>query len=184
MIANDYAAEAARRLGSRCPEPVECALLVHRGPETGGRGLSRLFGKKTVASSLRTNNLLVLTPSHVRLYALGGRSGLVPKDELGAWPRTELEITSRTEERHTDFLHTGSSMDQEVHCLHLTGPDLDLTVDVMANAGLDTGDADLLDPAALAAEFDPGRREVMAGLQAIGAETTRSVQALVAATGG
>lgn len=186
MIGNEYAEMATRRLGARCPEVVEAALLVHRGPATGGGGLGRLFGRKTVASRLRTSNLLVLTPTSVRLYSLGGRTGMDPKDELAGWPRGSIAITSSVEDLHTYFASSGTSLDQKVHRLRLTGADLDLQVDVMANAGLDDDDlymldAEALDPASGAAETDPDVREGMAGLQELSAETDAAVAAFVAA---
>src|SRR5690606_23241367 len=146
-------------LGDACPEPIEAAVLVHRGPETGGGGLRKVFGGRTAASRRAINNYLAPTPTHLRLITLGGRTGVKPKDEIGAWPRGSVRIDSRTEERHTHYVSYGTSTDQRVFRLRLTGADLDLTVDVMSHGGLDVADIEALGN--LDDETDPEVREGM-----------------------
>jgi hypothetical protein len=176
--------QVSHTLAGHCPEPIGAALVVHRGPETGGGGLKRLFGAKELASRLRAANQLVLTPTHIRLFALGGRSGRQAKEQLGAWPLGQIRIDARIEELSTFFASTGSSIDQHVFRLHLLGPELDLIVDAMAYAGLDDLALEMLDAQALADETDPDVREGMAGLQEMSEETAAMVAFFVQATGG
>jgi hypothetical protein len=184
MTVQDVLLQASHTLAGVCPEPIGAALIVHRGPETGGGGLKRLVGAKDLASRLRVNNQLVLTPTAVRLYALGGRTGMQPKAELGAWPLGQIAISARIEERSSYFASTGSSVHQHVFRLQMRGPDLDLTLDAMAYAGLDDLALEMLDAQALADETDPDVREGMAGLQEMSEETAAMVAIFVQATGG
>jgi len=179
----DTLQQVSRTLAGICAEPIGAALVVHRAPDTGS-GLRRLFGSKALADRLRASNQLVLTPTHVRLFALGGRSGMEPKEQLGAWPVGQITVYAGIEERSTWFASTGSSVDQHVFRLRLMGPDLDLTVDAMAYAGLDDLSLEMLDPQARADETDPDVREGMAGLQEMSEETAAMVAILVRATGG
>jgi hypothetical protein len=176
-------AEVAASLGPWCPEPIGAALLVHRAEGAPG-ALRRLFGAKDLSARLGTMNRLVLTPTAVRLYRLGGRSGQQVKEELAAWPLGSIRVDATVEERSSYLASTGSSVTQHVHRLHLVGPDVDLTLDAMAFAGLDDLALEMLDADALAAETDPDVREGMAGLQELSAETATMVAFLVGATGG
>lgn len=105
-------------LAPRWGEPVLAALLVHPA-ERRRRGLAR-------------TNVLALTPHHVRLVALGGRTGLRPKDDLGCWPRDQVAITVAEAERSSWFASTGSSYDFPVRVLHVTAPGTELDLDVVA----------------------------------------------------
>jgi hypothetical protein len=172
--------QVCRTLAGFCPEPIGAALLVHR-PDTAS-GLRRLFGAKDLSSRLRTCNQLVLTPTSVRLYSLGGRTGTAPKEELAVWPLGSIRIDARIEERSSYFASTGSSIVQHVHRLRVTGPGVDLELDAMAYAGLDDLALDMLD--AESTETDPEVREGMAGLQEISEETATMVRFFVGATGG
>ena len=125
MTDSMFTAKARTDLDGRCPEPVETVLLVH---PSGRR--KKVFGRKQLASRLGINNYLVLTPTHVRLYALGGRTGLKVKDELGAWPRSQVQVRMEMAERSSFMASTGSSLEWRVFCLQLSGPDLDVSVDV------------------------------------------------------
>lgn len=160
-------------------EPVQVAVFAHKGPKKAGNGVRRVFGAKDPAARMRVNNLLVLTPGHVRLVALGGRSGLKPKEEIGAWPLGSVRIDSTLEDQHTFFVGSGMSMDQQVFRLHLHGDGQELVMHVMANAGLDVGDL-----AALEGSDDPDVQEGAAGLAESAAETEQGVRAIVSATGG
>lgn len=182
-IEPDAVTMARTTLAKHLTEPIEAAVMVHRGPDTGGGGLKRVFGQKTVASKLRHTNYLVMTPTHLRVFPLGGRTGLVPKDEIAAWRREDVTVTSTIEERSSYFASTGSSYEYRVHRLHLTGPDLDLTVDVRADGGLELGDVALLEDQALLQETDPDVREAMEGLRESAAEVASMVDAIIAGTG-
>lgn len=184
MTVEETLLQASFALGPWCGEPIGAALVVHRRDGSGGGGLKRLFGAKDLGSRLRTNNWLVLTPTHVRLFALGSRSGLDVKEELGAWPLGQIRIDAGIEERSTWFASTGSSVDQHVFRLRLLGLGLDLVVDAMAYAGLDDLSLEMLDAQAYADETDPNVREAMAGLQEMSEETATMVAILVRATAG
>ena len=106
MTDSMFTAKARTDLDGRCPEPVETVLLVH---PSGRR--KKVFGRKQLASRLGINNYLVLTPTHVRLYALGGRTGLKVKDELGAWPRSQVQVRMEMAERSSFMASTGSSLE-------------------------------------------------------------------------
>jgi hypothetical protein len=185
MAIVDTLQDVGRTLGSWCPEPIGAAVLVH--PLPGGRGrLRRLLGsgRADLGARLGTVNQLVLTPTSVRLYRLGGRTGRTVKEELACWPLGAVRVDSVVEERSSWFAGTGSTVVQQVHRLRITGPGLDLELDAMADAGLDDLALDMLDDAAFAAETDPDVREGMAGLREISEETAAMVGFLVAATGG
>ncbi|MBP7630519.1 MAG: hypothetical protein KA758_08725 [Acidimicrobiales bacterium] len=139
MTDSMFTAKARTDLDGRCPEPVETVLLVH---PSGRR--KKVFGRKQLASRLGINNYLVLTPTHVRLYALGGRTGLKVKDELGAWPRSQVQVRMEMAERSSFMASTGSSLEWRVFCLQLSGPDLDVSVDVRADGGLFVDDDDFM----------------------------------------
>ena len=103
-----------------------------------------MYKRQQLASRLGINNYLVLTPTHVRLYALGGRTGLKVKDELGAWPRSQVQVRMEMAERSSFMASTGSSLEWRVFCLQLSGPDLDVSVDVRADGGLFVDDDDFM----------------------------------------
>lgn len=158
-------------LAGRCPEPVEVALLAHEGPNKR----KKLFGPKTIASRMKINNYLVLTPTSVRLYALGGRTAMAVKDELGAWPRNAVTVTMQEAERSSYFADTGS-LDYKVFCIHLVGPDLDLFVDVRSDAGM-FGDEDFLNQTGVDAEV----QEAIDGIRQEQADLREDVTAFVRA---
>lgn len=172
MSEPSYLAQARADLAGRCAEPIEQVLLVH---PSGRRKM--VFGRKDLSSRLGINNYLVLTTTHVRLYSLGGRTGLKMKDELGAWPRTEVRASSDAAERSSFMASTGSSLNWRVICVHLEGPGLDLKVDVRGDAGLFIGDEDFLDQENPEGEV----QEVIDDLKAEAEFTAASVAAFVGA---
>ena len=147
MTDSMFTAKARTDLDGRCPEPVETVLLVH---PSGRR--KKVFGRKQLASRLGINNYLVLTPTHLRLFTLGGRAGTKPKDEIGlkvkddrgAWPRSQVQVRMEMAERSSFMASTGSSLEWRVFCLQLSGPDLDVSVDVRADGGLFVDDDDFM----------------------------------------
>lgn len=143
MSYNEGLTATLEATSAACGEPIEAALIVIRNPDTGGGGLKRLFGAKSLAAHLRTLNYLVLTPTHLRLFTLGGRAGTKPKDEIAAWPRGSVSISVTDVTRSSYFASTGSHIDYPVHALHITGPGVDLHVDLMA---ADPVDAEVLGP--------------------------------------
>ena len=102
-------------------QPIEAAVMVHRSPDQPRRGAPRLA----------TNNHLALTPTHLRLHRLGGRTGVKVKDEVQTWDRRSVRVEVADVERSSWFASTGSSYDFDVHSLRIHGPEGTLVVDVM-----------------------------------------------------
>ena len=165
-----FITQAKAALAEHCAEPIEAVLLVH---PTGRR--KKVFGRKHLASRLHINNYLVITTGHVRLFGLGGRTGLKVRDELAGWPRSQVRAQVEMAERSSYFASTGSHLDYRTFCVHLTGPDLDLSVDVRADAGLFSDDLDFLEQDA------PEVQEAIEGLKEEASATSDAVQAFVRA---
>ncbi|MCU1356578.1 MAG: hypothetical protein JWM89_1996 [Acidimicrobiales bacterium] len=117
----------------RCGEPITAAVLAVRGPATGGVGPNRMFGRSNLAKELKILNLIALTATHVRLFTLGGRTGLKPKDEIGAWPLGAVQIQITDADRSSYYASTMSTIDYQVHVVRLLADGVDLAVDVMAD---------------------------------------------------
>ncbi|HEV7720380.1 MAG TPA: hypothetical protein VGO60_03810 [Iamia sp.] len=108
-------------LSGICGQPIEAAVMVHKSPDQPTRGGPRLA----------INNHLALTPTHLRLHRLGGRTGMKVKDEVQAWDRRSVRVEVCDAARSSWFASTGSSYDFDVHSLRITGPEGTLVVDVM-----------------------------------------------------
>ncbi|HEX7135251.1 MAG TPA: hypothetical protein VF228_21940 [Iamia sp.] len=102
-------------------QPIEAAVMVHKSPDQPRRGGPRLA----------INNHLALTPTHLRLSRLGGRTGVKVKDEVLAWDRRTVRVEAADAARSSWFATTGSSYEFDVHSLRITGPEGSLVVDVM-----------------------------------------------------
>jgi hypothetical protein len=101
-------------------QPIEAAVMVHKSPDQP-RGGPRLA----------TNNHLALTPTHLRLHRLGGRTGVKVRDEVVAWDRRTVRVEAADAARSSWFASVGSSYDFDVHSLRIRGPEGDLVLDVM-----------------------------------------------------
>lgn len=172
-----YLSDARNALAGRVTEPVESVLLVHPNPDRK----KKWFGGKTLASKLHTNNYVAITATGVHLFALGGRDGMTVKDHLGSWPRDAVRLSVSEAERSSWMVSTGSSLDYRVHCLHLTGPELDVELDLRADPFLFTSDLDFLDQD----DPDPDVQEAIDGLneerEAVDAALERFVRSLAPA---
>lgn len=125
------------QVGELVGEPVEVGLLVHRSDDQpGAKGAGRLL-RKGPGIKMRTNNYLCLTPSALHLIALGGRSGVKVKEPLAAWDRRTVTVEAGTANRSSWMASTGSHYTYGVHTLRISGPELTLVVDVMADNALD-----------------------------------------------
>src|SRR3954471_9756127 len=80
------------QLAERYGQPIEAMLMVHRPPGTGGRAVARAFGSKEADAKLHINNALILTPTKLKIIALGGRSGIKPRDEVASWDRDKVVL--------------------------------------------------------------------------------------------
>lgn len=117
---------------ARYGQPIEAAVMVHRSrDQAGATGPRRLFAKGA-AKDLHINNYLCLTPTHLRLAGLGGRTGVKPKDDVAAWDRRTATIEVADAARAEWMASYWTSYDYDVHALRISGPELTLVVDVMA----------------------------------------------------
>lgn len=118
---------------ARYSQPIEAAVMVHRSSDqAGATGPRRLFAKGP-AKDLHLNNYLCLTPTHLRLAGLGGRTGVKPKDDIAAWDRTTATIEVADAARSEWMASYWTSYDYDVHALRISGPEVTLVVDVMAD---------------------------------------------------
>lgn len=118
-------------LAARAQQPIEAALLVHRTPETGGQGLAKVFRRSAPETQLGHNNLLWLTPTHLHLTKLGGRSGVKPREDVVVWDRRTVSVTVEHAHRSSWMASTGSHYEYDTHRLHLVGPELSIELDAM-----------------------------------------------------
>lgn len=133
MTSTDRFAETLRSASGRSRDQVLTGVFAVRGPETGGVGPNRMFGRRSLAKQLKVLNLIALTPTHLRLFALGGRSGLDAKDEIGAWPLADVHLEITDADRSSFYASTFSSIEYQVHVVRLQAEGVDLSVDVMAD---------------------------------------------------
>ena len=100
MGRRDYEFEhAVAAVDGRVSEPIVRALVVGApGTAEGtlGGAIKALFGRKRRSGGLKSRNVLVLTPSSIRLFTCGGR-GWPPEaeDEVGAWPVREVKVATQ-----------------------------------------------------------------------------------------
>lgn len=132
-MSNDDTFDTLRhQFEDRWGEAIEAAVLVHRShDQPGAKGPSRLFGQGAPAA-LHINNYLGLTATHLRLAGLGGRTGVKPKDDIAAWDRRTATVEVADAARSEWLASYWTSYDYEVHALRISGPELTLVVDVMA----------------------------------------------------
>src|SRR3954447_21642264 len=97
MNYDGYFERLKHQMAERYGQPVEAALMVHPAKDGG-------FPK----GNLKANNVLVLTPTHLRICALGGRSGIKPKAEAAEWVRGQVVIDPSTTV-HRTFMRTTMS---------------------------------------------------------------------------
>ena len=115
MGPRDYEMErAAAAVDTRVDEPIERALLVGSpGSESGtpGKTLKAIFGRAKRDAGLGFRNVIVLTPTAVRVFACTAR-GAQPEatHEVGSWDRDALTVEAVTGEQWSAFnaSHSGS----------------------------------------------------------------------------
>lgn len=181
--------DARRDLAAVCNEPIVAAVIAHKDPERSG--VKKLFGKGKggAGPKLRHNNWLVLTPTSLRLFALGGRTGMKVKEDLGAFPRASIDISCTEIDRESYWASTGQTMEYRCYNLHVTGHDaagqpVDVSMDVRAYPGALFGDdAELLEAGELADESDPEIAEGTQFLRDAAAEVRTMVDAIVTGCG-
>lgn len=133
MTATDRFVATLRSASKRSGDEVLAGVFAVRGPETGGVGPNRMFGRRSLAKQLRVLNLIALTPTHLRLFGLGGRSGLDAKEEIGAWPLGSVSLDVTDAQRSSFYASTLITIDYPVHVVRIRADAVDLRVDVMAD---------------------------------------------------
>ncbi len=133
-----YTVKIREGVSALCGQETEAGLLVVRNDESSRSVANRIVGHGSLGAKLRTLNFLALTPTHLRLFTLGGRTGVKVKEELAAWPRGSVHVEVENVVRCAYYASTGSTYDYPVHVLRITGPDVGLSIDVMAGDQADT----------------------------------------------
>lgn len=133
MSTTERFAETLRSASDRSGDHVLTGVFAVRGPQTGGVGPNRRFGRRSLAKRLKVLNLIALTPTHLRLFALGGRSGLDAREEIGAWPLGAVHLEIADAERSSFYASTFSSIEYPVHVVRIRADGIDVSVDVMAD---------------------------------------------------
>jgi hypothetical protein len=120
------------QMAERYGQPAEAMVLVHKAPGTGGNPVGRMLGSKSSPESrMHVNNALVMTPTHLHLVALGGRSGIKPRDEIAAWDRRAVVLDIFDTEKAAWLNTTMSMYRYAVHRVRICGPGLTMVVDCM-----------------------------------------------------
>jgi len=109
----DYEMEwAAEAVAGFVTEPIERALTVGSpGSQAGtpGKALASLFGRSKRASGIAVRNVLVLTPTAVRVFACKARGARpVATHEVVSWPREAVTVEALTGEQWSAFSSTNS----------------------------------------------------------------------------
>jgi hypothetical protein len=113
MGRRDYELEhATAAVDGRVSEPIVRALLVGApGSAEGtlGGALKSLFGRKRRSGGLKSRNVLVLTPTSIRLFTCDAR-GWPPEaqDEVGAWPVQSVKVATEPGKKWTAWSATES----------------------------------------------------------------------------
>ena len=113
MGRRDYELEhATQAVEGHVSEPIVRALIVGApGSQEGtlGGALKSLFGRKRRSGGLKSRNVLVLTPTSIRLFTCDAR-GWPPEaqDEVGAWPVRDVKVATEAAEKWSAFSATDS----------------------------------------------------------------------------
>jgi hypothetical protein len=116
MGRRDYELEAATAaVDGHVSEPVVRALIVGAaGSQEGtlGGALKSLFGRSRRKPGLRHRNVLVLTPTSIRVFTCTGGRAWPPRvdEEVGAWPVNTVKVAAEAAEKWSAFsaTHSGS----------------------------------------------------------------------------
>ncbi len=96
----------------RVPEPIVRALVVHPPGAVDSSlpgALRGLFGRKRRQAGLHYRNVLVLTPTTIRLFACDAKSHPpVVREEVGAWPVSGVRVETVAKEKTTSWEVRGS----------------------------------------------------------------------------
>jgi hypothetical protein len=129
MGRRDYEMEAAvAAVEGRVSEPVERALIVGApGSQEGtlGGAIKSIFGRKRRSAGLKSRNVLVLTPSTIRVFTAHGR-GWPPEadEEVGAWPVKAIKVAAEAAEKWSAFSSTDSGSEtNRFYNISLSVPD-------------------------------------------------------------
>jgi hypothetical protein len=130
MGRRDYEMEAAvQSVEGRVPEPIVRALIVGApGSQEGtlGGALKSLFGRSRRKSRLRHQNVLVLTPTSIRLFTCQAGRAYPPEvdEEIGAWRVGKVLVSTEPAKKWSAWSATGSgSQTNYFYDISLTVPD-------------------------------------------------------------
>jgi hypothetical protein len=129
MGRRDYEMEAAvAAVEGRVTESIVRALIVGApGSQEGtlGGALKSLFGRKRRSAGLRSRNVLVLTPTSIRVFTARGR-GWPPEadEEVGAWTVKDVKVATEAAKKWSAWSATESgSQTNYFYDISLTVPD-------------------------------------------------------------
>jgi hypothetical protein len=129
MGRRDYELEhATAAVDGRVSESIVRALIVGApGSAEGtlGGALKSLFGRKRRSGGLKSRNVLVLTPTSIRLFTCDAR-GWPPEaqDEVGAWPVGDVKVATEAAKKWSAWSATESgSQTNYFYDITLTVPD-------------------------------------------------------------
>jgi hypothetical protein len=116
MGRRDYEMEAASAaVEGRVSEPIVRALIAGApGSQEGTLGgvFKQFFNRSRRKSGLRSQNVLVLTDTSIRVFTCKGGRGWPPRgdEEIGAWPVHSVKVAAEAAEKWSAFsaTHSGS----------------------------------------------------------------------------
>ncbi|MFI5045729.1 MAG: hypothetical protein ACHQIG_01580 [Acidimicrobiia bacterium] len=115
MAPRDYEMEAAvAAVGGRVSEPIVRALVVGSpGSQDGSLkgAITSVFGRSRRTAGLHSRNVLVLTPSAIRIFSCRSRGWPPEVDgEVGTWPVGDVLVEAIADEKWSAFnaSHSGS----------------------------------------------------------------------------
>ena len=130
MGRRDYELEhATQAVEGHVSEPIVRALIVGApGSQEGtlGGALKSLFGRSRRKFGLRHQNVLVLTPTSIRIFTRTGGRAYPPEvdEEVGAWPVKEVKVETEADKQWSAFSATDSgSQTNYFYNVSLTVPD-------------------------------------------------------------
>jgi hypothetical protein len=128
----DYELEhATAAVDGHLSEPVVRALIVGAPGSQEGTlkgALKSLFGRSRRKSGLRHQNVLVLTPTSIRIFTCTSGRAWPPQvdEEIGAWPVRDVRVATEADKQWSAFSATESgSQTNYFYNISLTVPDAD-----------------------------------------------------------
>jgi hypothetical protein len=114
MGRRDYELEhATQAVEGHVSEPIVRALIVGApGSQEGtlGGAIKSLFGRSRRKFGLRHQNVLVLTPTSIRIFTCTGGRAYPPDvdEEVGTWPVRDVKVATEAAKKWSAFSATDS----------------------------------------------------------------------------